>query len=516
MERPSQRSAPGPALLEMRGIKKRFGDLQALDGVDLVVNEGEIHALVGENGAGKSTLMNVLYGLYHPDGGTIRFKGQDTHITGPRDAIALGIGMIHQHFMLIPPLTVAENVVLGDERGGPMLSTPEIEKRVRDLEEQFRIVVDPAARIEDIPLGLQQRVEILKVLYRGSELLIFDEPTAVLTPQEVDELFEIVRGLRKEGKTLILITHKLREVLAVTDSITVLRAGKNAAQLVTKDTNSSEIAQAMVGRQLHDIRAREAVGTSLPILQISRLEALSDRGTPALRGVDLVVREGEILGVAGVGGNGQSELAQCILGLRPVTDGTITVGAVDIAHDDPKKTRSRGVAYVPEDRRIEGLVLPFTIADNFILGKQDRAPFARRGILDGDAIRREGDRLAKEFDVRPPNAQAIVGTLSGGNQQKVVLGREISEQPRLIVISQPTRGLDIGSTEYVHERLLEQRARGCGILLLSSELDEIRALSDRIAVMFEGKIVATLDAKDATEQRLGLLMAGHAEAAPAH
>jgi simple sugar transport system ATP-binding protein len=493
----------------MRGIAKRFGEIQALGGVDLVVNEGEIHALVGENGAGKTTLMNILYGLYHPDAGTIRFRGKDVRITGPRDAIALGIGMIHQHFMLVPPLTVAENVVLGEERMGPRLSTRAIEGRVRELEEKFKIVVEPSARIEDIPLGLQQRV--LKVLYRGSELLIFDEPTAVLTPQEVDELFTIVRELRSEGKTLILITHKLREVLAVTDHITVLRAGMNAAELVTKDTNAREIAQAMVGRELHDIRPREATGTSLPILHISRLEALSDRGTKALRGVDLVVHEGEILGVAGVGGNGQSELAQCILGLRPVTEGTITVGAADIAHDDPKRTRERGVAYVPEDRRVEGLVLPFTVADNFILGKQDRPPYARRGVLQRETIAKEGDRLAKEFDVRPPNARVIVGTLSGGNQQKVVLGREISESPRLIVISQPTRGLDIGSTEYVHERLLEQRARGCGILLISSELDEIRALSDRIAVMFEGRIVATLDAKEATEERLGLLMAGQKE-----
>jgi ABC-type uncharacterized transport system ATPase subunit len=500
-------------LLEMRGIKKRFGDLQALDGVDLVVNEGEIHALVGENGAGKTTLMNILYGLYHADAGQIRYRGTEAQITGPRDAIALGIGMIHQHFMLVPPLTVAENVVLGDERGGPALDTRGIEQRVRDLEGQFKIVVEPGARIEDIPLGLQQRVEILKVLYRGSELLIFDEPTAVLTPQEVDELFDIVRTLRSEGKTLILITHKLREVLAVTDRITVLRAGRNAGELVTKDTNAREIAVAMVGRELKDIRARQQTGTALPVLEVSRLEALSDRGETALKGVDFIVHGGEVFGIAGVGGNGQSELAQCILGLRPVTGGSIKVEGVDIAHDDPKRTRERGVAYVPEDRRAEGLVLPFTVADNFILGKQDHAPYAHRGVLQGDAITRDGDRLAKEFDVRPPNARAIVGTLSGGNQQKVVLGRELSEQPKLIVISQPTRGLDVAATEYVHERLLEQRARGCAVLLISSELDEIRALSDRIAVMFEGRIVAILAAKDASEERLGLLMAGHTEAA---
>ena len=505
--------AAGTPLLEMRGITKRFGELVALGGVDLVVNEGEVHALVGENGAGKTTLMNILYGLYRPDAGTIRFRGTDARIAGPRDAIALGIGMIHQHFRLIPPLTVAENVVLGDERSGIVLGARTISARVLELERRFKITVEPSARIEDIPLGLQQRVEILKVLYRGSELLIFDEPTAVLTPQEVDELFAIVRQLQSEGKTLILITHKLREVLAVTDRITVLRAGKNAASLVTKQTNAREIAEAMVGRELHDIKPRDPVVTSLPILQISRLEALSDRGAKALKGVDLVVRAGEVLGVAGVGGNGQSELAQCILGLRKVTEGTITVGGIDIAHDDPKRTRQRGVSYVPEDRRVEGLVLPFTVADNFILGKQDRAPYARRGVLERGAIAKDGARLAAEFDVRPPNANAVVGTLSGGNQQKVVLGREISESPRLIVVSQPTRGRDIAATEYVHERLLEQRSRGCGILLISSELDEIRALSDRIAVMFEGRIVATLDATDADEERLGLLMAGHAEPA---
>jgi simple sugar transport system ATP-binding protein len=500
-------------LLEMRGIAKRFGDLQALGGVDLVVREGQIHALVGENGAGKSTLMNVLYGLYRPDSGTIRYRGRDVRITGPRDAIALGIGMIHQHFMLIPPLTVAENVVLGDERGGPALDTRAIEQRVTELERRFGIRVPPSARVEDVPLGLQQRVEILKVLYRGSELLIFDEPTAVLTPQEVDELFTIVRTLRDEGKTLILITHKLREVLAVTDRITVLRGGKNAGTLVTKDTNAREIARAMVGRELKDVKAPTSPPSTTVMLEVRSLQAKSDRGALALQGIDLDVHSGEVLGIAGVGGNGQSELAQTLLGLRKPTGGTIKIGGTDISRDDPKRTRARGVAYVPEDRRIEGLVLAFTVADDFILGKQDRAPYAVRGTLDPRAILKAGGRLAAEYDVRPPNPRAIAGNLSGGNQQKVVLGRELSERPKLIVVSQPTRGLDIAATEYVHDRLLEQRAQGAAILLISSELEEIRALSDRIAVMFEGRIIAVLDAAAATDERLGLLMAGHTDAA---
>ena len=499
--------------LEMRGIEKRFGDLQALKGVDLTVREGEIHALVGENGAGKSTLMNVLYGLYRPDAGSIRIRGREARIAGPRDAIALGIGMIHQHFMLVPPLSVAENVVLGDERGGPLLDRAIIEQRVRELESRFHIEVEPSARVEDIPLGLQQRVEILKVLYRGSELLIFDEPTAVLTPQEVDDLFKIVRTLRDEGKTLILITHKLREVMAVTDRITVLRGGQNAGELVTGNTNPSEIARAMVGRDLRELRPRTVPPQSEVVLEVRGLTAKSDRGAAALQGVDFEVRGGEVLGIAGVGGNGQSELAQTILGLRRPTGGTIRIGGVDISKDDPKRTRARGVAYVPEDRHLEGLVLAFTVADDFILGKQDRQPFAEHGALNPAAILRNGGRLAAEYDVRPPNPRAIAGNLSGGNQQKVVLGRELSESPKLLVVSQPTRGLDIAATEYVHERLLEQRGHGSAILLISSELDEIRGLSDRIAVMFEGRIVATLDAASATEERLGLLMAGHEEAA---
>jgi len=501
-----------PPLLEMRGIAKRFGTLQALDAVDLVVQEREIHALVGENGAGKTTLMNVLYGLYRADAGTIRIRGTEARIGGPRDAIARGIGMIHQHFMLVPPLTIAENVVLGDERTGFVLDRRAVEARVRELSDRFGLAIDPAARVEAVPLGLQQRVEILKVLYRGSEILVFDEPTAVLTPQEVDELFVIVRKLRDEGKTVILITHKLREVLAVTDRITVLRDGRNAGELVTRETNAAQIARAMVGHELRTLQARTTPTGTEPILEIGGLAARSDRGTAALRGVDVVVHAGEILGLAGVGGNGQSELAECVMGLRRPTGGTILIAGADVTHDDPKRTRARGVAYVPEDRRLEGLVLPFTVAENFVLGKHDRAPYARGGVLDGAAIAREGARLAREFDLRPPDPGVVTANLSGGNLQKVVLGRELSERPKLIIASQPTRGLDVAATEYVHERLLEQRQAGAAVLLISSELDEIRALSDRIAVIFEGRIVAALTAAEATEERLGLLMAGQAAA----
>ncbi|MDO8562252.1 MAG: ABC transporter ATP-binding protein [Candidatus Limnocylindria bacterium] len=499
-------------LLEMRGISKRFGALQALDAVDLVVREREIHALVGENGAGKTTLMNILYGLYRPDAGTIRIRGAEARIGGPRDAIARGIGMIHQHFMLVPPLTIAENVVLGDERSGFLLDRRAVEARVRELSDRFGLAIDPAARVEAVPLGLQQRVEILKVLYRGSEILVFDEPTAVLTPQEVDELFVIVRKLRDEGKTVILITHKLREVLAVTDRITVLRDGRNAGELVTKETDAGAIAHAMVGHDLRTLQARTTPTGTKPVLEIGGLAARSDRGTEALRGVDVVVHAGEILGLAGVGGNGQGELAECVMGLRRPTGGTILIAGSDVTHDDPKRTRARGVAYVPEDRRIEGLVLPFTVAENFVLGKHDRAPYARGGVLDGAAIAREGARLAREFDLRPPDPGVVTANLSGGNLQKVVLGRELSERPKLIIASQPTRGLDVAATEYVHERLLEQREAGAAVLLISSELDEIRALSDRIAVIFEGRIVAVLMAAEATEVRLGLLMAGQAAA----
>lgn len=497
-----------PVLLEMRGITKRFGELTALDHVDLAIAERGIHALVGENGAGKTTLMNILYGLYRADSGTIRLAGRDVRIGSPRDAIAQGIGMIHQHFMLVPPLTIAENVILGDERSGFGLDPQNVEARVREISDRFGLAVDPAARVEDVPLGVQQRVEILKVLYRGSDLLVFDEPTAVLTPREVGELFGILRTLRDKGKTVIVITHKLQEVIALTDRITVLRAGRNVAELVTADTTVAAIARAMVGHELRTLQARGTPPGSECILEVSGLTAKSDRGSEALRGVDLVVHAGEILGVAGVGGNGQSELAECLIGTRRSTGGAIRVAGTDISKSDPKRTRAAGVAYVPEDRRTDGLVLTFSVAEDLILGKHDRPPFARGGVLDQATIAREGARIAREFDVRPPDPDLLAGSLSGGNQQKVVLGRELSERPKLIVVSQPTRGLDIAATEYVHERLLEQRQNGAAVLLISSELDEIRALSDRIAVMFEGRIVKILDASDATVEGLGLLMAG--------
>jgi simple sugar transport system ATP-binding protein len=499
-------------LLEMRGIVKTFGALVADDHVDLTVAEGEIHALVGENGAGKTTLMNVLYGLLQPDAGTIRLRGREVRVRSPRAAIALGIGMVHQHFMLVGPMTVAENVVLGQEGAGLILDRKRVVERVRALASRYRIALDPAAVVETLPVGLQQRVEILKILYRQSQLLVFDEPTAVLTPQEVDELFGTLRELRTQGKTIIVITHKLREVLAVSDRVTVLRAGTVAGVLETKRTSAAEIARLMIGHELRPVTARETKPRDEVVLSMSGVHAAGDRGEEALRGVDLEIRAGEVLGVAGVSGNGQRELAESLLGIRIPTAGRITFRSRDVTTLDVDGIRDLGLSYVPEDRRTDGLILAFTLYDNFILGRQDDPPFSRFGVLDRRAITENGRRLATEYDVRPPDPARLASQLSGGNQQKVVLGRELSVQPVLLVASEPTRGLDIGATEYVHRRILDARNAGAAVLLISSELDEVRALSDRIAVIFEGRIVATMDAAEATEERLGLLMAGHGDA----
>ena len=510
---------PVPLAVEMRDIYQAWPGVIANDHVNLKVRKGEIHALVGENGAGKTTLMNILYGLIHPDSGEIFINGELVHITGPRDAIRLGIGMVHQHFMLIPPLTVAENIVLGREPGG-LGSAYELKKAradVRDLSERYGLPIDPDVRIEKLSVGLQQRVEILKMLYRGADILIMDEPTGVLTPQETFELFAVLRGLVAQGKTIIFITHKLREVLELSDSITVLRRGKNAGELITSQTNQAEIARMMVGREVL-LRVNKTPAHPGPaVLHIEDIHAESDRALEILHGVTFDVHAGEILGIAGVEGNGQSELVEVITGMRKATSGRITLtppsGGVprepeDLTTMNARQVRKMGVAHIPEDRRGSGLVLTDSIEDNLILGRQRWPQFSLRGfVLRLRNIAAWAKRLIAEFDVRTPSAAASARSLSGGNQQKVIVAREFSSEPLALIASQPTRGVDIGAIEFIHRRLIEQRDAGKAVLLVSAELDEIRSLSDRIAVMYEGKVVDIVS-PDASEEELGILMTG--------
>ena len=510
---------PVPLAVEMRDISKEWPGVIANDHVNLKVRKGEIHALVGENGAGKTTLMNILYGLIHPDSGEILINGQLAHITGPRDAIRLGIGMVHQHFMLIPPLTVAENIVLGREPGG-LGSAYELRKAradVRGLSEQYGLPIDPDIRIEKLSVGLQQRVEILKMLYRGADILIMDEPTGVLTPQETFELFGVLRGLVAQGKTIIFITHKLREVLELSDTITVLRRGKNAGELVTSQTNQAEIARMMVGREVLLRVNKTPAHPGQVVLHVEDVYAESDRGLEILHGVTFDVHAGEILGIAGVEGNGQSELAEAVTGMRKITSGRILLmpagkgqaGKVeDITTMNARQVRRAGVAHIPEDRRGSGLVLTDSIEDNMILGRQRWPQFSWAGfVLLLRNIAAWAKRLITEFDVRTPSASASARSLSGGNQQKIIIAREFSSDPATLIASQPTRGVDIGAIEFIHRRLIEQRDGGKAVLLISAELDEIRSLSDRIAVMYEGKIVDIVS-PDATEEQLGILMTG--------
>ena len=508
-----------PLAVEMCSITKAWPGVVANDHVDLKVRKGEIHALVGENGAGKTTLMNILYGLIHPDSGEILINGQVAHITGPRDAIRLHIGMVHQHFMLIPPLTVAENIVLGHEPGG-VSSAYEVKKAreiILNLSQQYGLPIDPEARIEKLSVGLQQRVEILKVLYRAADILIMDEPTGVLTPQETFELFGVLRGLVQQGKTIIFITHKLREVLELTDKITVLRRGKNAGGLITSQTNQAEMARLMVGREVL-LRVNKTPSHPGPVvLHVEDLHALSDRGLEALHGVSLDVRAGEILGIAGVEGNGQSELVEALTGMRKITSGKITITEVkegqpgktwDLTTLNAREERSVGLAHIPEDRRGSGLVLTDSIEDNMILGRECWSQFSWRSfVLLLSNIANWARRLVAEFDVRTSSIEAPARSLSGGNQQKVIIAREFASKPMALIASQPTRGVDVGAIEFIHRRIIEQRDAGKAVLLVSAELEEIRSLSDRIAVMYEGKIVDIV-APDATEEQLGILMTG--------
>ena len=497
-------------ILELRGITKRFPGVIANDQIDLTLNEGEILALLGENGAGKTTLMNILYGLYDPDEGEIMIRGEAAQIDGPQDAISQGIGMVHQHFMLVPPLTVAENVILGNEpiQRGLFLDRKLAAKRIREISDTYGLDVDPEALVRTLPVGVQQRVEIIKVLYRSADILILDEPTAVLTPQEVDDLFEVIQTLVDAGKSIIFITHKLKEVLALADRITVLRRGKVVGSTTPADSDEEDLAAMMVGREVSLVVEKAPAQPEGVVLDVKGLSILDDRHSPAVNGIDLQVRSGEILGVAGVQGNGQTELVEALTGLRSATSGAFTIAGEAMTKASPREITEAGVAHVPEDRQADGLALDFPISDNMVLNTYYVPPYAKGIVLQDDVIRENAERLVREFDVRTPGIDLPAANLSGGNQQKVIVAREFNRDIKLLIASQPTRGLDVGSIEYIHKRIVERRDQGVGVLLVSSELDEITQLADRIVVMFKGRIMATVDAAAVTREQLGLLMAG--------
>ncbi len=495
-------------LLELRGITKRFPGVVANDDVSFELRRGEVHALLGENGAGKSTLMNILYGLYRPDEGEILLEGRRVEIDSPRHAIESGIGMVHQHFMLIPVMTVAENIVLANEpRKGPLLDLEAANTRVRELSQQFGLTVDPEARVESISVGQQQRAEILKALYRGAEILILDEPTAVLTPQEARELFEIIESLRAEGKSIIFITHKLNEVLEIADRITVLRRGKTIETVPREGATEEGLARLMVGREVL-LRVQKTPATpGSALLTVEDLHVFDERGLEAVRGASFEVRAGEIVGIAGVDGNGQSELVDAIAGLRAVASGRIVVSADDVTADGCRECLDAGLGHIPEDRHLRGLILDFSLAENLALHDYRKPPDSRYGWLYPRRLLVTARRLLQEFDVRGGTPETPAASLSGGNQQKVVVAREVTRNPDVLIAAQPTRGLDVGAIEFVHRRLIEERDEGRAILLVSFELDEILSLSDRIIVMYEGAIVGEYG-PDVSEEELGIAMTG--------
>ena len=496
-------------LLELRAITKRFPGVLANDDVNFDLRRGEVHALLGENGAGKSTLMNILYGLYTPDSGEILLDGKPTDLGSTKAAIEHGIGMVHQHFMLIPVMTVAENIVLATEprHMGVLLDYDAARKRVRELSERYGLAVDPDARIDRITVGQQQRVEILKALYRGAEVLILDEPTAVLTPQEAQELFEIIRSLKSQGKSIIFISHKLNEVLDIADRITTLRRGVVVDTIPAAGATEEALARMMVGREVLLRVDKHASTPGAPLLQVEDLRVIDDRGLEAVRDVSFEVRGGEIVGLAGVDANGQSELIDAIAGLRHPASGRIVVDGHDLTHANAKESLDAGVGHIPEDRHRRGLVLAFSLTENIALHGYRSPPNSRYGILNPIAMLNRARRLLKEFDVRGGQPSTPAGALSGGNQQKVVLAREIDGDPKVLIAAQPTRGLDVGAIEFVHRRLVEQRDAGRAVFLVSLELEEILSLSDRILVIYEGRIVGEFP-PTATEEELGFAMTG--------
>ena len=500
--------------LELKGITKRFGSLVANDRIDLSVAPGQVHALLGENGAGKTTLMNVLYGLMQPDEGEILIDGKAVQFHSPGDAIAAGIGMVHQHFMLVPVFTVAENVTLGIEetRRSGLLDRRKTRQDVRELSRRYGLEVDPDALVENLPVGIQQRVEIVKALVREATVLILDEPTAVLTPAETEDLFRIIRQLKDGGRSIVFISHKLKEVQAIADTITVLRRGKVVGQR-PPGTTEDELASLMVGRDVQLRVSKEAAKPGDVVLDVADLTVADESGRIWVNGVSFQVRAGEILGMAGVQGNGQTELCEALMGLRPTSSGQVTLNGRDLTHATPRQRLHAGVAYVPEDRQEDGLVGDFSVANNMVLDTYDRPPYASGIRLNLDAIASNAAERVTEFDVRTTSVDAFVGTLSGGNQQKVILARELGREHKVLVASQPTRGLDVGSIEFVHRRIVEQRDKGLAVLIVSAELDEIYALADRIAVMYEGKITGFRPPTVPAEE-LGMLMAGATDQDP--
>ncbi|QNK58139.1 ABC transporter ATP-binding protein [Paenibacillus sp. PAMC21692] len=502
------------AVVQLKGITKRFPGLVANDSIDLELKKGEIHALLGENGAGKSTLMNILFGLYQPDEGEIWINGERTVIDGASRAIELGIGMVHQHFKLVQPFTVAENIVLGDEpKKGLKIDYKLANQRVREISGRYGLKVDPQVRIQNITVGMQQRVEILKTLYRGAEIVIFDEPTAVLTVQEIEELIQIIRNLAAEGKSIIIITHKLKEVMALANTVTVIRRGKVVRTLPTSGTNERHLAELMVGRDVSFEVEKSQAKPGEVVLDIRNLRMKGDQGKPALDGTTLQVRAGEIFGIAGVDGNGQSELIYAITGMRKVQEGNVFLNGSDLTNKSPRDISTAGVGHIPEDRHKHGLVLDFSVSENMILNTYFQPEYGRYGFVDFKAMDKLAADLVGEYDVRLSGIHTDARALSGGNQQKAIIGRELHKDPDLIIAVQPTRGLDIGAIEFVHNRLVEARNDGKAILLVSFELDELYALSDRIAVMYEGKLVGEVDAGNRNDEELGLLMSGNTDTA---
>lgn len=496
-------------VVEMRNITKKFGDFTANDGINLDIRKGEVHALLGENGAGKSTLMNMLYGLFQPTDGQIFINGEEVKFKDPNDAIKKGLGMVHQHFMLIQPFNIVENIVLGMEPSkGISLDMKKARKDVVNLSEKYGFSIDPDAKIQDVTVGTQQRVEILKVLYRGADILIFDEPTAVLTPQEIEELVGIINNLKNSGKSIILITHKLKEIKEMADRCTIIRRGKKIKTVDVCDVSEEELADMMVGRAVVlDVEKSPQLPGS-EVLKIEDLHVKDARGVYKVNGLNLSLHYGEILGIAGVDGNGQSEFLEALTGLRKVEKGKIILDNKDITNKKPREIQEHGLNNIPEDRHRRGLVLDFSVAENYVLENYYKDEFSNKGILNFKKIKEYANNLSEKFDVRPRDINYAVGDLSGGNQQKVILAREISNDPSVLIAAQPTRGLDVGAIEFIRKFLVEQRDKGKAVLLVSFELDEILALSDKISVIYGGKIVGTFNREDTDEKELGLYMAG--------